>query len=1111
MKPSQNLFVKFLSISAFTLLGSHGVQATSLYWDLNQTVANSGTSATGAWNGTNQLWNTASTGSGGAPQGSTSATDDLIFSSGTGYTAGGAITLSNARVASSITFEENAPYTLSGGTSLTIGGTGSAGFDGIRVSAGNNATNGISTPLILATAANTIQTAGTGVLTISGGITGAKALVLANNSTNSAGISLSTGSLNNTGTVTNSGTGTGGTLISAVIGANVTGVTQNSSTSNLTLTGANTFTTLTTITAGVLNIQNATGLGTTTTGTTVASGAALELQGGIVVGAEALSLSGTGVTTAGALRNISGVNTYGGDITLAAPSRINSDAGTLTLNGASGITGAFGLTLGGAGDTTISSVIGTTSGTLTKDGAGILHLSGANTYSGGTTLSAGSLVFGSSTVGSPGSVTSGPLGTGKLTINGGTIAASGVVRTLANAVDFGGNFTIDGDALVLDGAMTLQANTAISNISQGAGANTILTLGGNINASASGDNRVLTITGPTINGNPGTDLIIDGNVGDSQALKSLVASNIHKVVTKDITLNGSSGSALSITGIDQLILIGGNVTTNGGSVTLGSLGGSGNVGVQIAIGKTISTGTGAVSLTGQGTSNGQGFINSGTIQSTTGNIAITATGSGTADGIVLGYSTSNGSVQTTSGNIMITGTGGISGGEGIRIISTADITSTNGRITLEGRGGVSGASLFTAAGSTLGGGSGDITLIATSGSAGTLNGVISGSSKLTKLGPVQLSLTAANTYTGATVVGASNGVNAGTLRLSGSGRISTAATTVYGGTLDLNGTTQSITTLELGGGASGSTAAVSIGAGELKLGSNVTYSATYDPNGASISSSTGFLSLMGNRTFSVGDASATADLTVSAIIQNGDATARSLTKDGAGTMVLSSANTYTGATTVHGGTLKLATGGSVASTNIIVGDAGSSGSILDATATSLAIGSGKTLSGIGTINGSTTIQLGGTIAPGNSTGILTSVGSLALAIGSNLNMELNGNVAGTGYDQLRVNGGVTLNGGNLVANFIGGAYSAGDLLFLLLNDGTDAIGGTGIFSGLAQDAFVVNYGGYDWKISYNADSVSNTFTGAANGNDIALMAVPEASTALLGGIGALLLLRRRRA
>ena len=107
MKPSQNLFVKFLSISAFTLLGSHRVQATTLYWDLNQTVANSGTSATGAWNGSNQLWNTASTGTGGAPQGTTGVTDDLILSSGTGYTAGGAITLSNARVAEADFFPLN--------------------------------------------------------------------------------------------------------------------------------------------------------------------------------------------------------------------------------------------------------------------------------------------------------------------------------------------------------------------------------------------------------------------------------------------------------------------------------------------------------------------------------------------------------------------------------------------------------------------------------------------------------------------------------------------------------------------------------------------------------------------------------------------------------------------------------------------------------------------------------------------------------------------------------------------------------------------------------------------------------------------------------------------
>ncbi|MBU3586214.1 hypothetical protein, partial [Polynucleobacter sp. AM-26B4] len=68
-------------------------------------------------------------------------------------------------------------------------------------------------------------------------------------------------------------------------------------------------------------------------GVTVASGAALELSGGITIGDEALSLNGTGVSSGGALRNISGNNTYGGAITLVTNAvRINSDSDTLTLN-----------------------------------------------------------------------------------------------------------------------------------------------------------------------------------------------------------------------------------------------------------------------------------------------------------------------------------------------------------------------------------------------------------------------------------------------------------------------------------------------------------------------------------------------------------------------------------------------------------------------------------------------------------------------------------------------------------------------------------------------------------------------------------------------------------
>jgi hypothetical protein len=101
---------------------------------------------------------------------------------------------------------------------------------------------------------------------------------------------------------------------------------------------------------------------------------------------------------------------------------------------------------------------------------------------------------------------------------------------------------------------------------------------------------------------------------------------------------------------------------------------------------------------------------------------------------------------------------------------------------------------------------------------------------------------------------------------------------------------------------------------------------------------------------------------------------------------------------------------------------------------------------------------------------------------------------------------VDISGGSLVALFSSGSYALGDKLFILLNDGFDAI--TGTYSGFAQGATVATYGGFDWAISYLADSAGNTFIG---GNDIALMAVPEPNAAaLIGGFGVLALLRRRR-
>ncbi|MEI7956988.1 MAG: autotransporter-associated beta strand repeat-containing protein, partial [Verrucomicrobiota bacterium] len=157
----------------------------------------------------------------------------------------------------------------------------------------------------------------------------------------------------------------------------------------LTLGGANTYSGATRISEGVLNIRNSSALGSGAGTTTVVSGAALQIQGNIAVAGEALTLNGMGIAGTGALLNVSGTNTYAGLLTLANNSRINSDAGSLTLSNPGTIIGSYALTVGGSGDTSISSNIGC--GSLTKDGIGNLTLSGANSYTGDTIVTAGTL------------------------------------------------------------------------------------------------------------------------------------------------------------------------------------------------------------------------------------------------------------------------------------------------------------------------------------------------------------------------------------------------------------------------------------------------------------------------------------------------------------------------------------------------------------------------------------------------------------------------------------------------------------------------------------------------------------------------------------------------
>jgi autotransporter-associated beta strand protein len=157
-----------------------------------------------------------------------------------------------------------------------------------------------------------------------------------------------------------------------------TGALLKTGTGTWSLTANNTFTGSTTISAGVMNIQFSGALGGTANGTTVEDNARLELQGGITVAGEPLSITGKGGSSFfnGALNSKSGSNTWTGPVTIAADNtRIGAEAGATLM-----VSGVIS-----DGSETNSLVI------RSADATGTVMLSGANTYHGNTWVVAGNL------------------------------------------------------------------------------------------------------------------------------------------------------------------------------------------------------------------------------------------------------------------------------------------------------------------------------------------------------------------------------------------------------------------------------------------------------------------------------------------------------------------------------------------------------------------------------------------------------------------------------------------------------------------------------------------------------------------------------------------------
>jgi autotransporter-associated beta strand protein len=204
-----------------------------------------------------------------------------------------------------------------------------------------------------------------------------------------------------------------------------------------------------------------------------------------------------------------------------------------------------------------------------------------------------------------------------------------------------------------------------------------------------------------------------------------------------------------------------------------------------------------------------------------------------------------------------------------------------------------------------------------------------------------------------------------------------------------------------------------------------------------------------------------------------------ITKTTAGTLIIDGSNTYSGGTTVSAGKLL------------------AEGSLLSF----VTVNSGAILGGNGSVGG-LNVQSGGTLSTGDSPGKLTANGNATL--GGIDAVEINSAAAGTGYDQLVVNGAsntVALAG--TLALTVSPSYTpAGDAFWIVVNNTTSSLSTSfGSVTGLPDG----------WNVLYNVDYDTNNLT-PGSGNDVAVVAIPEPAALLMliiaAGLG--LMFRRTR-
>jgi fibronectin-binding autotransporter adhesin len=743
-------------------------------------------------------------------------------------------------------------------------------------------------------------------------------------------------------------------------------------TGTLTLTGASSYSGTTTVSTGVLNIQNGSALGTTAAGTSVENGATLQLQGGIAVGNEALTIGEAGVGGNGALRNVSGNNSWAGPITMRidTQSRIQSDSGSLLLSGGITSTGNT-LVLSGASGGDVS---GTISGVhqLTKEGAGTWILSGANDYITVTNVNAGALNLRNNSA----------LGTGAA----GTAVANGA------QVELQGGITVTGEALTIDGG---GANLRGALQSVGGSDNT---WAGNITlkTTSTAQARLGTTAGAAVLRVTG---VIDGGTSLGLGIRS-EDDSLGKVVLSGA--NTYAGPTQIVVGIVQLDggdnrLPTGTVLTVGNSAGIGTSKFDLNGRNQEVAGLTDATMTNTRRVTNDSTTAATLTVNNPTTPYTyaspiSGNLGLTKKGAGTLT--ISGTNTYSGSTNVNAGvlnvqngNALGSTTVGTIVASGARVELQGGVTIAGEAISIAGDGGNYVGGLQSAGGTNAW--NGPVTLASDGARIGangpgntlTVGGVIGDGTNSFALGVRNADtggvtiLTGANTYDGATRV------IVGALKIDGGdNRLPTGTTLVVG----VNGTSGTVASFDLNGWDQ--TVA------GLQCDGQTTSAVTNAGSGPS--------------TLTVNN---TANFSYSGTITNG-ANSLSLVKSGGGKLTLSNADTYTGTTTISGGTLALASGGSIASSSLIDVGAGASFDVGALPGGQYTLPGTQTIKGNGTVIGNLVAASDTTVAPGSSPGKLTIQGNFTEQLGGTLEIEVEGMTRQTDYDWLDVTGEAALAG-----------------------------------------------------------------------------------------------------